>query len=168
MSTKGNAIDHNVIIPLKSTTITISNTDTTASATGVTRTVTGAGEWLDVSGWTDKVISGNITDAGTPPGYNILLQISDQHNYELNNKTAALNTDYIVASAYTAGQTGKGAFRVDGADCEDLQRPIRSLRPVFKITSATLATASTTGTASTVVPTTDKLAITKLAVEGVS
>lgn len=82
-------------------------------------------EWLDVSAWGDKKIAWEI-DSGGVVDADIDIDISSQHYYELNNKTATTE-DYETVNIVTA-HTGTVYYSVDSDDVDELQRPIRSLR----------------------------------------
>lgn len=82
-------------------------------------------EWFDVSSWVNKYIAWEVDSAGTID-FNVNIDISSQHAYELNNKTATTE-DYVnveIVDAHTDGVY----TRKDGTDVSVLKEPIRSLR----------------------------------------
>ena len=95
-------------------------------STGATPTKTSP--WVDVSGLTDKVISYEVDSGGTIDA-NVLLQVSPQHYYELNNKTCT--TDDYVELTIVDAHTAAILVRVDASDLDDLQRPFRSCRAII-------------------------------------
>ena len=97
----------------------------TATA-GLTPTLTS--EWVDVNGWTDKVVSFEIDSGGTIDA-DVILHVSPQHYYELNNKTCT--TDDYVAITIVEAHTAAILVRKDASDIDDLQRPFRSCRFVI-------------------------------------
>ena len=86
-------------------------------------------EWVDVNGWTDKVVSFEIDSAGTIDA-DVVLHVSPQHYYELNNKTCT--TDDYVAIGIVEAHTAAILVRKDASDIDDLQRPFRSCRAVIE------------------------------------
>ena len=95
-------------------------------STGETPTKTSP--WVDVNGWTDKVISYEVDSGGTIDA-NVSLQVSPQHYYELNNKTCTTD-DYVELTIVNA-HTAAILIRVDASDLDDLQRPFRSCRAII-------------------------------------
>ena len=91
-------------------------------------TPTKTSEWVDVNGWTDKVVSFEVDSGGTIDA-NVLLQVSPQHYYELNNKTCT--TDDYVELTIVDAHTAAILVRVDASDLDDLQRPFRSCRAII-------------------------------------
>ena len=85
-------------------------------------------DWVDVNGWTDKVVSFEVDSEGTIDT-DVILHASPQHYYELNNKTCT--TDDYVAYAISTANTVATMVRVDASDVDDLQRPMRSVRCVI-------------------------------------
>ena len=85
-------------------------------------------EWVDVNGWTDKVVSFEVDSAGTIDT-DVILHVSPQGCYELNNKTCT--TDDYIAVAISTANTVATLVRVDASDLDDLQRPMRSVRCVI-------------------------------------
>ncbi len=86
-------------------------------------------EWLDTSGWTDKVVAWEVDSAGTID-FDVNMQVSSQGYYELNAKTAAatLSTDDYVSVTIVNAHTTAVYTRKDGEDIDELSRPIRSMR----------------------------------------
>ena len=97
----------------------------TATA-GLTPTLTS--EWVDVNGWTDKVVSFEVDSDGIIDT-DVILHVSPQHYYELNNKTCT--TDDYIAVTVSEANTVATLVRVDASDLDDLQRPMRSVRCVI-------------------------------------
>lgn len=91
-------------------------------------TPTKTSEWVDVNGWTDKVVSFEVDSGGTIDA-NVLLQVSPQHYYELNNKT--VTTDDYVEITIVDAHTAATLVRKDASDIDDLQRPFRSCRCII-------------------------------------
>ena len=117
-------VNHNVIKPWVNQSIAAgSGSHTTA--------------WEDTNGWTDKVFTYEIDSSGSI-SMTITADVSSQGAYELNNKT--VTTDDYATITLASGVTGAVAARVDAADLDDLQRPIRSIR--FKGVNADASTAS--------------------------
>ena len=85
-------------------------------------------EWIDTSGWTDKVVAWEVDSAGTID-FNVTAHISSQGSYELNNKTCTTE-DYVASSIVDAATTSVYT-RKDATDNDDLQRPCRSMRIVI-------------------------------------
>jgi len=107
----GCKIFHNVIAPVKAESIA-----TTSSYTS---------DWIDTSGWVEKVIQLEIDDAGTVD-VNVTIHISNQDCYELNNKTCT--TDDYESVVIVNAHTGKVSVRYDSDDVADLGKPIRAMR----------------------------------------
>ena len=107
-----------------------------AESIGTTANTTS--EWWDTNGWTDKVVTLEVTDAGTAD-INVTMQVSPLGYYELNNLTADTN-DYASVSIVDA-HAGEVLIRYDSSDVDDLQRPIRSTR--FFVENDEASTAST-------------------------
>ncbi len=105
-------VNHNVIKPWSAQSI--------AAGSGSNTT-----EWLDINGWTDKVVTYEADSSGSI-ALTITADVSPQHYYELNNKT--VTTDDYSTITIASGATGAVAVRVDASDLDDLQRPIRSIR----------------------------------------
>ena len=95
-------------------------------------------EWVDINGWTDKRVS--FEADGTNTDFDIDMDISPQHYYELNNKTATTE-DYEVISIVEA-HGAQILASIDASDVDELQRPIRSCRVTISNDSATAITAS--------------------------
>ena len=95
-------------------------------------------EWVDINGWTDKRVSFEADGANTD--FDIDMDISPQHYYELNNKTATTE-DYEVISI-VEGHGAEILASIDASDVDELQRPIRSCRVTISNDSATAITAS--------------------------
>ena len=108
-------VNHNVIKPLIDAPLTVSGGATPSTTT----------EWLDTNGWTDKVVTYEVDSSGSI-ALTLTADISPQHYYELNNKTATTD-DYVVITIASAA-SGAIAARVDASDLDDLQRPFRSMR----------------------------------------
>jgi len=93
-------------------------------------------EWFDVGGWTDKRVSVQVDGANTD--YDVIMHISPQHYYELNNKTATTD-DYEAVTLLTANNV-QTLTSVDAEDIDELQRPFRSVRFYVDNDSATAIT----------------------------
>ena len=107
-----------------------------------TLAATGAGddstsEWWDVNGWTDKKVS--FESDGANPDFDIVVHISPEHYYELNNKTA--DTEVYEAVTIVEAHGANILASVDAADVDELQRPWRSCRFFVNNDSATAITA---------------------------
>jgi hypothetical protein len=94
-------------------------------------------DWLDCSGWTDKRVSFEQDNAGTPD-LDVFIQISPQGHYELNNKT--VTTDDYEQVTLASAHSGVILASVDAEDVDELQRPFRSARFVVDNDSATAVT----------------------------
>ena len=94
-------------------------------------------DWIDCNGWTDKRVSWEQDNAGTPD-IDISIHISPQGAYELNNKTATTDDYEVIALA--AAHSGVILASVDAEDNDELQRPFRSARFVVDNDSATAVT----------------------------
>ena len=84
--------------------------------------------WYDTSGWTDRVIGLQVGSAGTID-FDLIMHISSQGAYELNNKTAT-TADYVAVSIVDALTTGVYT-RYDSDDIDELKIPVRSTRFVI-------------------------------------
>ena len=93
-------------------------------------------KWFDVGGWTDKRVSVQVDGANTD--YDVIMHISPQHYYELNNKTATTD-DYEAVTLLTANNV-QTLTSVDAEDIDELQRPFRSVRFYVDNDSATAVT----------------------------
>ena len=101
-------------------------------------------EWWDTNGWTDKVITMELTSE-TPAGsaqidVDLKIWASPKGYYELREMDAAgttATTDYEVISITTA-HTAAILARFDSSDVDDLQRPIRSMKVIVDNDHATL------------------------------
>ena len=103
-------------------------TEGALGAVGGAADETKTSEWVDVNGWTDKVVSFEIDSGGTIDA-DVILHVSPQHYYELNNKTCT--TDDYVAITIVEAHTAAILVRKDASDIDDLQRPFRSCRFVI-------------------------------------
>jgi hypothetical protein len=121
-------VNHNVWKPFDGTAGALT------VAAGATPTKTS--EWYDTNGWTDKVVSFQVT-GGATIDTDVIVHMSPQHYYELNNKTCT-TADYQAVAISTAN-TVATLVRVDAADVDDLQRPCRSMRVVIDNDEATHA-----------------------------
>lgn len=101
---------------------------------------TATSEWFDINGWTDKRVSWEV-DSGGAIDVDIIMHISPQHYYELNNKTVTTD-DYEAVTLVTA-HTAAIMASVDAEDIDELQRPIRSARFVIDNDSAAAVTGMT-------------------------
>jgi len=119
-----------------------------ADATGALATA-GAGvegadlktsKWIDTSGWTDRVIAFQVDSAGTID-FDVIMHISSQGAYELNNKTCT-TADYVAVSIVDAHTTGVYT-RYDSDDIDELKIPVRSTRIVINNDQAAVTTGVT-------------------------
>ena len=120
-------VNHNVIKPISAQAL---------AAVGAGDNATS--EWIDVNGWTDKRVSFEVDGAATD--YDIVMDISPQHYYELNNKTATTEDYEVIAIVTAFGTQLLGS--IDSDDVDELQRPFRSCRVTISNDSATAITAS--------------------------
>ena len=113
-------VNHNVWKPFDGTAgaLTVSG--------GLTPTKTS--EWFDTNGWVDKVVTFEVDSGGTIDT-DVIVHMSPQHYYELNNKTCT--TDDYQAVTISTANTVATMVRVDGDDVDDLQHPCRSMRVVI-------------------------------------
>ena len=108
----------------------------------ILKTVQGtASEWWDTDGWTDKVVTLQVTSE-TPAGsaqidVNVDILASPKGYYELRNETTVDTEDYEVIAIVNA-HTAATLTRFDAADVDDLQRPIRSMKVVVDNDHASL------------------------------
>jgi hypothetical protein len=116
----GDKVNHNVWKPF----------DGTAGALTVSggATPTKTSEWYDTNGWTDKVVSFEVDSGGTIDT-DVIMHVSPQHYYELNNKTCTTD-DYVAVTIVEANTSGIMVIK-DATDVDDLQRPHRSTRFVI-------------------------------------
>ena len=91
----------------------------------VLKTASARSEWHDTSGWTDKVVSWEVTDSATVD-INITMEVSPQGAYELNQKTCTTK-DYASVQIVQAS-TVEVLVRKDSDDVDDLKHPVRSCR----------------------------------------
>jgi len=96
-----------------------------AVAVPVLKTASARTEWYDLNGWTDKVVSYDITDSATVD-INITMEVSPQGAHELNAKTCTTKDYTSVQIVQT--HTAEVLVRVDSDDVDDLKHPIRSAR----------------------------------------
>ena len=89
-------------------------------------------EWWDINGWTDKVVTyeADVTDGSGSLSLTYTMDVSPRGYYELNNGATPTTDDYVTITIASAASTAIAA-RVDAADVDDLQRPMRSAR--FKV-----------------------------------
>ena len=133
-------VNHNVHAARWVTTAaTASNRDIGAltAAGGATETLTS--EWIDTSGWTDRVVSVDVDSGGTID-FNLTMHISSQGYYELNNKTCTTE-DYVAVSIVDALASGVYT-RYDSDDIDELKVPVRSVRFVIENDQAEPVTGS--------------------------
>lgn len=92
-------------------------------------------EWWDTNGWTDKVVTyeADVTDGSGSLSLTYTMDVSPRGYYELNNSSSLTTDDYVTITIASAA-SGAIAARVDAADVDDLQRPMRSAR--FKVVNA--------------------------------
>ena len=106
----------------------------------ILKTVQGtASEWWDTNGWTDKVVTVEVTkEAGSAAiDINVDMLVSPKGYHELRNETTVDTEDYEVISIVDAHATGI-MTRFDSSDIDDLQRPIRSTKFVVDNDNASL------------------------------
>ena len=124
-----NNVNHNVVRPWSGTAGAMT------AVGGAAPTLTS--EWIDCSGWTDKRVSWEQDNAGTPD-LDVIMHISPQGYYELNNKTCT--TDDYEAITLATAHSGVILASVDAEDNDELQRPFRAARFVVDNDSATAVT----------------------------
>jgi hypothetical protein len=92
-------------------------------------------EWWDVNGWTDKAVTyeADVTDGSGSLSLTYTMDVSPKGYYELNNAASVTTDDYSTVTI-ASGATSAVMVRVDSADVDDLQRPMRSVR--FKVVNA--------------------------------
>ena len=110
-------IFHNVIKPFAATVIGQSTTDSTTC------------KWLDISGWTDKVVTVECDDEGGAVDIDIDINmlVSSKDAYTLNNETTVDTEDYVSVTIVEAHTTAVYT-RFDSDDVADLRQPIRSCK----------------------------------------
>ena len=95
--------------------------------------------WFDTSGWAEMAVAWEIDGANTD--VDVIIHISSQGEYELNNKTATTD-DYVAVTLATAH--GDQVYtRKDGEDEDALTRPMRSCRVYVENDSGTAVTSMT-------------------------
>ena len=107
-------IYENVIQPFVDTSIAASSTDSTTC------------EWLDCSGWVDKIIEIECDSSGSID-VDINLLVSSKGAYELNNETTVDTEDYQSFEIKTAHAVGT-VTRYTDADNAILRQPIRTAK----------------------------------------
>ena len=106
----------------------------------ILKTVQGtASEWWDTNGWTDKVITLEVTKAAGSGAIdvNVDILVSPKGYYELRNEATVDTEDYEVVSIVDGHATGI-MTRFDSSDVDDLQRPVRSMKIVVDNDNASL------------------------------
>ena len=91
-----------------------------------------ASEWWDTNGWTDKVITAQITKevaGSSASNVDIEIWVSPKGYYELRNEATVDTEDYEVISIVDSLTVGT-MTRYDSSDVDDLQRPVRSMKVV--------------------------------------
>jgi len=88
----------------------------------------GVSDWIDVSGWTDKVLSvaSAVTDGSGNIDLNIYIFLSPKDKYVLDNEATVDTQDYQVITVVDNLTTGTLAT-YDAQDIDELQRPTRSM-----------------------------------------
>ena len=94
-------------------------------------------EWYDCNGQVDRRVSWEVDSAGAID-IDIIMHISPQGYYELNNKTCTTD-DYEAVTLVTA-HTAAILASVDSDDIADLGKPVRSVRYVVDNDSAAAVT----------------------------
>ena len=94
-------------------------------------------DWYDTSGWTDRVIGLQVGSEGTID-FDLIMHISSQGAYELNNKTCT-TADYVAVSIVDALTSGLYT-RYDSDDIDELKIPVRSTRFVINNDQAAVVT----------------------------
>jgi len=94
-------------------------------------------DWYDTSGWTDRVIGLQVGSDGTID-FDLIMHISSQGAYELNNKTCT-TADYVAVSIVDALTSGLYT-RYDSDDIDELKIPVRSTRFVINNDQAAVVT----------------------------
>jgi hypothetical protein len=102
------------IKPFSATSIAKSTTDSTTCP------------WIDVSGFKEKRVVWEATSAGSID-IDIDMLISPKGAYELNNETTVDTEDYETVNIVTT-HTGGVIFSKDGADVDELLRPLKSVK----------------------------------------
>ena len=128
-------VNHNVVMPWTGTAGALA----TAGA-GVEGVDLKTSDWIDTSGWTDRVIAFEVDSGGTID-FDVIMHISSQHAYELNNKTATTD-DYVAVSIVDAHTTAVYT-RYDSDDHDELKIPVRSTRIVINNDQAAVVTGCT-------------------------
>jgi hypothetical protein len=82
-------------------------------------------EWWDINGWTDKVVTVEVTPAAGSPDINVDILLSPKGYYELNNEATVDTEDYQLVQIVD-NLTAATMTRYDSSDVDDLQRPARS------------------------------------------
>ena len=128
-------VNHNVVEPWTGTAGALA----TAGA-GVEGADLKTSDWIDTEGWTDRVISFEVDSAGTID-FDVIMHISSQHEYELDNKTCTTE-DYVAVSIVDAHTTAVYT-RYDSDDVDELKIPVRSTRFVINNDQAEVVTGVT-------------------------
>ena len=128
-------VNHNVVKPWSGTDGALA----TAGA-GVEGADLLTSDWIDTSGWTDRVIAFEVDSGGTID-FDVIMHISSQGAYELNAKTCTTE-DYVAVSIVDAHTTAVYT-RYDSDDIDELKIPVRSTRIVINNDQAEVVTGVT-------------------------
>lgn len=116
---------HNAVV------LSIAGADANDKATSV---------WVDVGGWSDKCITVEQDNAGSPD-LDVILHMSEQDAYTLNNKTCT--TEDYEAVTIVGALAGTTLTYYDSQDIDELQRTFRSARIYIENDDATTASTVT-------------------------
>ena len=114
-------VNHNVYKAFDSVDVTESTTYSLSLGRNVS-------DWIDVSGWTDKVLSvaSAVTDGSGSIDLNIYIFLSPKDKYVLDNEATVDTQDYQVITV--VDNLTSGTMRTyDAQDIDELQRPTRSM-----------------------------------------
>ena len=109
-------VNHNVWKPFDAQSIAKNTAGTTS-------------EWWDTNGWTDKVVTVEVTPAAGSADINVDILASPKGYYELNNETTVDTEDYEVIQIVD-NLTAATLTRYSSADIDELDEPIRSMAVV--------------------------------------
>jgi len=124
--------------PIQHPVYKLHNAVALTAAGGATESATSV--WIDVGGWSDKCITVEQDNAGTPD-LDVILHMSEQDAYTLNNKTCT--TEDYEAVTIVGALAGTTLTYYDSQDVDELQRTFRSARVYIENDSATAITAVT-------------------------
>ena len=96
-------------------------------------------DWVDLNGWTDKVVTFEIDSEGAID-VDLKLEVSPKDYAALQALGSSVTTDDYSSVDLVTTHTGAVMYRVDSSDVDDLQRPMTSARLYADNDSATACT----------------------------